>query len=941
MANPVPPLTHLLRQLAPDGHSVPDGELLRRYADHRDEAAFELLLWRHGGMVWGVCRRVAPDQAAAEDAFQAAALALARHAGAVRGAGSVAGWLYRVAHRAALAVRPRRREEPVARVPDCPDPGPDPAESAAARELARVIDGELSRLPETFRLPLVLCELEGRSNAEAAALLGCPVGTVESRLTRARARLRDRLSRRGVALSLGALTAAQVPGTVRAAAVRAAADPASAPDPVRALAARAAGAAGAGPLRAAGLIFVGLTALALGLAVATWPRPAIPPPELPDAGDRGPQKPADNVQARPAVLARLGSARFRHAGPVFHAAFAPDGKRLATASLGSVCVWETATGRLLHQLKRPHFPFHRVAFTPDGKTLYVVAGPTREGCELLTLDAKAQQRGRVVIRNVLYQGAEFSPDAARLAVFSMQVQGEAILMDPASGQQLARRVAPWRGTGFTPDGKRLILADGNEVIELIDATTGKSAGKLKPDDWRPQWVRFTRAGDILFAGWGWVRRWDPKRRAPAWRIELLPSGRGLEVSPDGRRVAHVSQYGITMLDVATGKEAFRVRGDAFTSATFSPDGQALALTGLWGVVALHDGATGKPLPQSPEIPGPVGGLTFTPDGGRLIADAGQRWVRWDLTPAVPDPRPAPLAELAVLAPNGHVAVRPSSSNRAASPVELVDPESGKRLRRLDPPETGETVVITRAANRVPFSGDGRRFVGFRRSPRGLGDPQTDLGLAVWDVATGKRIAEWPRGKPVASAAAVSPDGKAVAVLVPAPGSLAVWEPDTGRFRWARKIGSAISFVTFTCGGSRLVVQEIYLPPMPGVIGPPPPTGSQPLFVLDALTGKEILKAHGPVLGMHPYLFVDQMFHLVPCARAVSPDGRTAAFSGHDGTIYLWELATDRERCRFTHPGPVQDLAFSPDGRRLAAASLAAPVVVYDLYGPRGGAPRGR
>src|SRR5262245_58638740 len=227
MATPVPPLTHVLRQLAPDGTSVPDTELLRRYADHRDEAAFELLLWRHGGMVWGVCRRVAPDPAAAEDAFQATALALARHAGAVRAARSVAGWLYRVAYRAALAVRSRRQEQPVARLPDRPAPGPDPAETAAAQELAGVIDAELSRLPDTFRVPFVLCELEGRSNAEAAALLGCAVGTVESRLTRARARLRDRLSRRGVTLGLGGLAAAQLPASVHAAAVRAAANPTS------------------------------------------------------------------------------------------------------------------------------------------------------------------------------------------------------------------------------------------------------------------------------------------------------------------------------------------------------------------------------------------------------------------------------------------------------------------------------------------------------------------------------------------------------------------------------------------------------------------------------------------------------------------------------------------------------------------------------------------
>src|SRR5262245_5858420 len=101
MPAPVPPLTHLLHKLAPDAGLLPDAELLRRFVEHRDEAAFEVLLWRHGTLIWGVCRRVAPDRARAEDAFQAVALALARHAGYIRRA-PVAGWLYRVAYRAAL-----------------------------------------------------------------------------------------------------------------------------------------------------------------------------------------------------------------------------------------------------------------------------------------------------------------------------------------------------------------------------------------------------------------------------------------------------------------------------------------------------------------------------------------------------------------------------------------------------------------------------------------------------------------------------------------------------------------------------------------------------------------------------------------------------------------------------------------------------------------------
>jgi RNA polymerase sigma factor (sigma-70 family) len=931
MANSIPPLSQLLRQLAPDSGSVADSELLRRYAEQRDEAAFELLLWRHGGMVWGVCQRIAPDLGGAEDAYQATAFALARNANKVRTASSLAGWLYRVAYRAALAVRSRRREELFAGIPDRPAPEPGPADAAESAELAGVIDAELSRLPDTFRLPFVMCELEGRSNAEAAAVLGCPVGTVESRLTRARARLRDRLVRRGVTLPVGVLAGSQVPASVQAAALRAAADPASAPAPLRELAARAAGAAGRGHLRAAAGILAALTALAVGLGVATEPRPPAAPPIPQAVQGLAPAPPL------PAEFARLGSSRFRHPEPVFHVAFAPDGKSLATAALGSISIWETGTGKLLRRISRVGAPFHRVAFAAGGKTLYAIVGPTEDGCELLTLDPKTgQQRSRVVIRKKIYGGAEFSPDATRLAVFFMWGSAETVLMDPAAGKELATVSAQRRGNGFTPDGKRLVLAGGDETVRVVDATTGKQTGTLTPKDRRPEWVRFAPGGAVLLAGSNWVERWDTQRNVSVWKVDLLPSGRGLELSPDGTRVAHVSSHGITLLDVETGKNVLRTWDDLFTAAQFSPDGKTLALTTSTGLVVLRDGVTGKLLAQSPDLSGMVSGLTFSSDGKQLAAVAGERWLSWDLTPNSPDPKPASLAEFAVLSPGSQVAVRPDSFQKADDQAEFVNPATGKRISRFNPPETGETVLISRLDYRGGrFSGDGRRFLGFRRTDRNAGGQQTELGLAMWDVATGKRIAAWPDRKD-ASIAAVSPDGKAAVILLRGVTSrLALWEPDTDRIRWTRDVGFAVPVITFTKGGSWVVLQEVYFVDQLAPIRIPAPPGPYPLLLLDAATGKERLKVNGPAIGEKPQVFVDEGSYPAPYAWAVSPDGRIAAISGFDGTIYLWTVATDQQWCKLGHPGPIHDLAFSPDGKTLAAASLAAPVVVYDLSGTRG------
>jgi RNA polymerase sigma factor (sigma-70 family) len=925
-------LAHLIHRLATDDGLVPDADLLRRFAEHRDEAAFELLVWRHGGMVWGVCRRVAPDRAAAEDAFQATALALARHARAIRRAPSVAGWLYRVAYRAALRTRARRRPEPLP--PEVVGAEADPADAVAARELGAVIDAEVNRLPEPFRDAFVLCDLEGRPNAEAAAALGCAVGTIESRLTRARQKLRDRLARRGLALTAGALAVVAVPGAVHAAAVHTATDPALPPPVVCELAAHAARAGGPGYLRA-GALALAAGALAIGFALAAS-KHADPPPN-PDAPE--PVKPVEPAKADPTPR-QLGSSRFRHSGPVFHSAFSSDGTKLVTAALGSVSIWETKTGKMLRRVEQANVRFHRVAFAPDDKAVYAVVGPTKDGCELLTFDADTgKERSRVAITKAFYYGGEFSPDGARLAVYSLLITGEAILFDPKAGKELARVPAYFTGNGFTADGKGLVVAATDETVRVFDSTTGKETGNLEPNKDRPHWARFISPSAVVLAGTNHVERWDLKKNVRVWKTPgLFPQGTGLELSPDGKRVAHVSRL-VILIDAETGKELptrKQLNWDC-TSARFSPDSKVLAVTDAAGTVALLDATTGDALPQSPDPLGFVGNLTFSADGKRLSAVAGEKWVRWDLTAV--ESRAEALAAFTCLSPDGRVGIRPDTFNRPDSEAEFVDPVSGKRVAKLDPPETGETVGISRAGlNGGLFSGDGTRFVARRRTARGPGGQQTDLGLGAWDTATGKRIAELPaRGENVFHAvAAVAPDGKVFAVyeLEQVPRgkvSVGLWEPGKQKPRWTVEIGGGQLFAAFVESGAKLIVQEFH--PEPAPVGPPAfrgDVGYGPLRVLDAATGKERASVRGPVLGPQPALFARPEFYLTPTARTVSPDGKTFAVSGWDGTIYLWDIATDREKAKLAHPGPIHNLAFSPDGKTLAAASSAAPVAVYDL-----------
>jgi RNA polymerase sigma factor (sigma-70 family) len=190
------------------GGASADGLLLRRYVEARDEDAFAALVKRHGPMVLGLCRRLLGDAHDAEDAFQATFVVLAKKAATLRRPGLLGNWLYGVAYRVgvrARAVRARRR----ARERQAVDlPGRDQTPDVIWSDLRPVLDEEVSRLPDKYRAPFVLCYLQGKTNEEAAALLGAPKGTVLSRLATARERLRGRLTRRGITLSAGLLAAA-------------------------------------------------------------------------------------------------------------------------------------------------------------------------------------------------------------------------------------------------------------------------------------------------------------------------------------------------------------------------------------------------------------------------------------------------------------------------------------------------------------------------------------------------------------------------------------------------------------------------------------------------------------------------------------------------------------------------------------------------------------
>jgi RNA polymerase sigma factor (sigma-70 family) len=329
-----------LRATLGDTSGAADADLLARFAATRDESAFELFVWRHAALVQCVCRAVLRDHHAAEDAAQAAFLIVARKAHTFAGRGSAVGWLYRVARRAALRLAKDRARRAVssAAIELVPATIPDPGR-ASPDEIAAVCE-EVDRLPELYRVPVLLCFFEGLTHQEAARRAGWPVGTVAGRLARAKGVLARRLSRRGVGLpvvALGLPAGSFVGGTARAAVAftsvaGGAVVPGVEPSVVQ-LAEGVTRAMTASTWKAT----AAAVAVLCGLSAGVWGI-AAPPSET------GPAQPAAATAAAPAA------AQPEKPGPAGAlAAEPPDGKRVANAAQRAIS---------LNHLKQIMLAFH-------------------------------------------------------------------------------------------------------------------------------------------------------------------------------------------------------------------------------------------------------------------------------------------------------------------------------------------------------------------------------------------------------------------------------------------------------------------------------------------------------------------------------------------------------------------------------------------------------
>lgn len=613
----VPNLVPQLAQLAATT-GVPDDELLRRFADHGDAAAFELLVWRYAGLVYGTARRALGRAADADDAFQAAFLALARKAGTVRRAGALGGWLHRVALRAALrlrADRARRAEREGALLQDAPG-----RESFLPDDTASVIDEELARLPEKLRVAFVLCELDGRTDAEAAAHLGCPVGTVQSRLSRAREKLRTRLARRGLAPLALPLAPFVVPPALVNAAARDAVPFATGAAVEGAPAALARAVLRPNALKPA-LGALALALVAVGAVFAA--QQTDPPPEVPVRVELAP--PPRAVAPVPRVNIDLAALKVREVDRVL---FSPNGKWVAVSGQVLVphppgeevggerrafvtMVFDATAGKLARTFTEADGARQALAFSPDGTRFVANQMATKWGVSVWDTGT---WKKHYEVGHASAHWAAFSADGALLLTHSPEMVGGPFggvgpspgvtnVWDAATGKRVCRPDTGDRSclnVWFAPDGNALLATVGGPYGP---AGFGKEPPKPKP----PALCTF----DLATGKKTTEVPFPPAEEANAAMV--LPGGAVLPVGGSLRTRA-------SLWDAATGKKLFEygpaADRDRPQRVLPSPDGKWIAgRTEVNEQCWLWDAATGK---KVAEFALPKEYLTdylwFSPDG---------------------------------------------------------------------------------------------------------------------------------------------------------------------------------------------------------------------------------------------------------------------------------------------------------------------------------------
>jgi RNA polymerase sigma factor (sigma-70 family) len=749
---------HQLHHLAggPAGGALTDGQLLGRFVSRRDGAAFELLVRRHGPLVWSVCRRVLGSPHDADDAFQATFLVLVKRAAALDRSVPLPAWLHGVACRVALraretAARRRQHEQAAARPADAVAPADSGAET---RDLRRVLDEELVRLPDKYRIPLVLCYLEGLTHEEAARQLGWPLGTLKGRVQRGREQLRGRLVRRGLAPCallpavppLPLAPPAVVAGTLTAALDFAAGSTASASAPAVALTEGVLHAMTMSKLKTAAALLLAATFLAAGAGgLALHARPADPDAALASpaaAGDELAAKPQEKAARPPdkdvkppepmpvgekleALWADLASDDQAKAWrAAFALAAAPkDAATLFTGRLKPVVYDADRLAKLIRELDADDFDVREKA-SAELKTAGEVAVPLLRKA----LDNNPSVEAKRRIDELLERSKGPSPAWVRSA--------RAVAVLEAVGNDDARRLLEATAKGQTD---ALPTRAAQAALERLNG---------KPPTWEARWEALGGQDEAAALRAAIAAVAAPKEALPFFKERLTKGLPAKGPAPDAKQIAKL------IADLESDQAAVR---DKAIQGLMEMDSRAVPLIRKEVEGLQLNGITLKVLDkimatiQSKRSPAP----TVGPEGDRLIVVLAHLDT-------------AESRELLEVVRNA----RGQAAQTAVSPDGRRRVEAEQDILRLVDVASGKIIWLTKGGPGplcVAFSPDGKVVA----AGNGGGD------VCLIDAATGKQIRLMRGHKAGVVGVAFSPDGKTLK-SVDSGKTMCNWDLATGK-----------------------------------------------------------------------------------------------------------------------------------------------------------------
>jgi WD40 repeat protein len=587
---------------------------------------------------------------------------------------------------------------------------------------------------------------------------------------------------------------------------------------------------------------------------------------------------------------------------------------------------------------RAGFLIYSLAVSGDGKRL-VTGAAGRAAC---LWDMATGQAIRELGRRSHIMGVAFSPDGKRVALADNPVR----LYDAASGAEIAQCKGHQNGVlcvAFSPDGKTLASGSHDQSIRLWDPATGKELRRCEGHQHSVYSVVFSRDGKILASGSldKTVRLWDPatgkeRRQFPGHTDEVL----SVALSHDGKWLASGSaDKTVRLWDVARGKQVqvFKGHDKGVRAVAFSPDGRLLASGGTDPVLRLWRVTGGKELRRI-DTGGTWGcfALAFSHDGKTLLS--GGVWDSavhfWDIRTGKERRRLAGHSSLVTslgFSPDGKTVIT-ASRNKT---IRVWEAATGKEQRSFLGKHHG--------FDPVAFSPD--------RKTVAVGGWQ-DATVRLWDAGAGRELRSLGKHAKGVRAVAFTTDSK----LLASGGedkTVILWKVADGKeIRRFPKLGFGVTMVAFAPDGKKLVVG--------GDANAGRFAGANSFRLVEVATGKLLRKVDSPQIVYDATFAPDgkllavggednsirlfdvakekevrrmQVDHQFNYAPAFSPDGKLLATGGEDSTIHLWETATGSEIRRFLgHTTAVLALSFSPDGRTLASGSADSSVLIWDVTG---------